>query len=171
MSIANATRTRNRSGAGTLLLTPVDRWTAEQWTAALARAQRTRIGAIVGPMRILGPDRSHTTYYVASASHGRAHDVQVVRKGEVMAIACDCREGYPDVAPCQHMAAALWINCWHWVPQVAPEDWPRCPQCSEPLHRRWLPRDHSHAYRWGCVLHGDFGWTGELRAAGMAVPR
>lgn len=168
--VANATRTRNRTGGDTPLLTPVTHWTAEQWTAALARAQRARIGAIVGPMRILGPDRSHATYYVASASHGRPHEVQAVRKGDVLAIACDCREGRPDVAPCLHMAAALWINSWHWVPQATPENWPCCPQCNEPLHRRWLPRDTTHDWRYQCVLHGDFGWTRELRVAGMEVP-
>lgn len=168
--IAQATRTRNRSGAGTPLLARLDQWTAEQWTAALARAQQHRLKAKFGFRRVLDPDRTLITWTVSSASGREPHAVQAVFRGEVAAIACDCRLGYRDVAPCQHMAAALWQSCWHWVPQATPENWPRCPQCREPLRRTWLPRDHSHAYRWGCVLHGDFGWTRDVRAAGMEVP-
>ncbi|CCF83610.1 hypothetical protein [Nitrolancea hollandica] len=169
-SLAKQKRTYNWSGAGTPLLTRIDRWTAEQWASALARAQRHGIEATRESYRFLPGERSLSIYKVASATRYREpHTVHVGRRDDVLAVHCDCRDGWPDVAPCQHMAAALWVNAWHWVPQVAPEDWPRCPKCRAPLRRSWLPRDHSHSYRLKCLPCNGLWWEDELREMGVSA--
>lgn len=46
---------------------------------------------------------------------------------------------------------------------------PACPHCNQPLHGRWLPRDHSHEWRFKCFPCNGLWWRDELPLEPLAA--